>query len=145
MNREIKFRGKRKDNGEWVYGCITFGDKPPMARMYGLKGYIAEIIPETVGQSTGLCDKKRTKEFPDGQPIYEGDILKDDCDEIGIVRFGKLPLDKSGDCVCTYLAYYVECKGKLGEAPTWECQNIGDWMEVIGTIHDDTKLMEKQE
>jgi len=84
-----------------------------------------------------------TKDRYIGKEIYEGDILKDDCGEIGIVRFGKLPLDKSGDCVCTYLAYYVECKGKLGQAPTYECANIGDWMEVIGNIHDkNPELME---
>lgn len=88
-------------------------------------------------QYTGLHDKKRTKKFPEGQPIYEGDILKDDSSEILIVKFGKLPLDKSGDCVCTYLAFYCEDKGGLGYAPSYECREIGDWMEVIGNIHTD--------
>ena len=80
-NRDIKFRGKRKDNGEWVYGCIGYGFSqqveyimPKMffgTRDYGevdkdgkmiledtiaIGGFIP-IIPASVGQYTGLKDK----------------------------------------------------------------------------------------
>lgn len=62
--REIKFRGKRKDNGEWVYGYLTcnipliFNDK--------LGSYT--VYESTVGQYTGLKDKN-------GKEIYEGDKI----------------------------------------------------------------------
>ncbi len=83
------------------------------------------VIPKTVGQSF----------IVEGKEFYEGDVTKDDNGDLGVVRFGKLPLGKSGDCVCTYPAFYLHCLGQLGQAPTYECQEVGEWMEIIGTIH----------
>lgn len=65
--REILFRGKRLDNGEWIEGCLIYIDNQYYIADYD-KMMIPFVDPKTVGQFTGFLDK-------DGKKIFEGDCV----------------------------------------------------------------------
>lgn len=128
--REILFRGKRVDNGEWFFGNLDL-------RKIGLstcthiihqlsmwKTTKFEVIPETVGQYTGLTDKK-------GKKIFEGDIII--CDTsmyrhvTGIVKYSE-----NASC------YYIEVLNSSNDY-LFNRENI----LIIGNIHDNPELLEE--
>ena len=129
--REILFRGKRVDNGGWVYGNLIqrniWGAVFPIIRAedngYGnFKEW--EVIPETVGQYTGLKDKKGVK-------IFEGDV----------VRY--LNSIESGNGVvifdaCAFLFNWIDIDETDSLLRHFQCS---EELKIIGNIHDNQELM----
>ena len=135
MNRVIKFCGKRVDNGEWVYGywvsngmhSYIFSGKLNITGLYPTLEK-RKVIPETVGQFTGLHDKN-------GIEIYEGDIVNCDFEDRGRGAIG-FALNNQQTMIFKYKGgYYGEPICDLDYFTVRFC-------EVIGNIHDNPELLE---
>ena len=138
--REILFRGKWKNSGEWVYGNLFNPDKADTPTQICIGTYIAktcyEIDPETVGQYTGLTDKN-------GKKIFEGDIVKltDDYNDFewkAVVVFGN-----PGGAYC-WGWNFLPIDGYKGTTDIlmWvEMETTGAYCEVIGNIYDNPELL----
>lgn len=120
MMRDILFRGKRVDNGEWVEGfylVLPTGETVILSN----KGY-AKVIPETIGQYTGLYDKN-------GRKIFEGDI----------VEFTDKYTGRKGKAKIVFEAFKWKYSGCYygGNPIVWLCiDDTSIKFEVIGNIHD---------
>ena len=122
--REVIFRGKRTDNGEWIEGSllgIDWCDKPstysiapntPVSVFYS-------VIPETLGQYTGLTDKN-------GRKIFEGDIVR------AFTRFSEIYVSP-----VTYHDGTFWFKNWSWTKFLFKFENI----EIIGNIHDNPEIL----
>ena len=135
--REILFRGKRTDNGEWVKGYLYITH----IGSHEIGSYDAEInierltfdvIPETVGQYTGLTDKN-------GVRIFEGDICR--FKRFNDVHVGKIVFNVT---TASFVMWYQSIVGAYGEKATQKMLlSVCDNIEVIGNIHDNPELLQK--
>ena len=130
--REILFRGKRVDNGKWVYGCYvhyTDCDGVKENLIFSHNGNTNSVISETVGEYTGLTDKNGTK-------IFEGDIVKchdKDDDFMAVVEFG----NPNGWYSWGYQLRPLTKTDFNTDILLWvEMEEFGVTIEVIGNIHD---------
>ena len=146
MEREILFRGKRKDNGEWIYGyyCVFNGMIHCIYTGYAetdcgdIYPDYYEVDPETVGQYTGLTDKNGVK-------IFEGDIVKGtaySATTIGVIVW----IDE--------ISSFGVRRVNAPNPTAWENSSILRCVslnkkdefaaEVIGNIHDNPELLGKE-
>jgi uncharacterized phage protein (TIGR01671 family) len=126
--REYKFRGKRIDNGEWVYGYV-YKDALIGCNILQTKPCLAAIMvdPSTAGQYTGLHDKN-------SKEIYEGDIVKL-CDTNPILFRVEIILARYG---------YKTVFKLLDDGTIAQCYFL-DKCEVVGNIHDNPELLKEVE
>ena len=151
--REILFRGKRCDNGEWVQGFYVRAEhhwhKHGVHKDWIVCGASANggwfalhnkyaVKAETVGQFTGLTDKN-------GRKVFEGDILH---------QYRKYRDEYYGECVVEYGAFNCSCcdgvygwyldGGDIRDFGTDEYGNGAEY-EVCGNIHDNPENLEGAE
>lgn len=131
--REIIFRGKRTDNGEWVKGNLEHDRDLGTTYIFGFTYYAdaaglqresfsAQVLLETVGQYTGVRDKS-------GKKIFEGDIIT-----------RKWPAGVG----MYYVKYDTECMsfvGQMVDPHRFTTLDRGGF-EVIGNIYDNKNLLE---
>ena len=134
--REILFRGKRADTGEWVYGDFLHLANAIVAEISddGLKIKIIEgydVDPATVGQFTGLFDKN-------GKRIFEGDLIKTHSGLIGKVTFGSF--DDGEDLFCAY-GWYWSGANKNDQIYCLALDHEWNGHEIVGNIHDNLELL----
>ena len=117
MMREIFFRGKKIDNDEWTYGFYfehsIDGQKYSYIKYQTFdEGFVTnEVVADTVGQFTGLCDKN-------GKKIFEGDIVESPNGTQGFIEWQN-----------------AECAFLVNIGDDWQTMDDCPY-EVVGNIYD---------
>ena len=130
--REIKFRGKNY-SGIWLYGYLMPAEKPVINKgckyrisvspqsCAGKDKMVYEVISDTIGQYTGLKDKK-------GKEIYEGDIMNDPTTKgVGVVEWNSV--------LCQF---QLSWQNMPTAADIFFMVKCGSF--VIGNIHDNPEM-----
>ena len=122
--REILFRGKRVDNGEWIKGFYAenghgSSNIQPKCKFFG---YL--VKPETVGQYTGLLDKN-------GNKIFEGDILESDSERFVV------------DWDDEFSGFYLTDVNPRHQGVAMFA-NVADDGYIIGNVHDNPEMLNNE-
>ena len=145
MKREIKFRGKRSKDDEWVYGGLVY--RLPKHPEIIVNEYIThqngecednfvfyqDIYEDTVGQFTGLHDRN-------GEEIYEGDIVNFDDSPYSVYAHlytGKVVFYKGQFCV----EHYEDCFTTTFYTPLFKDDFADKKTTVLGNIYDNPELL----
>jgi uncharacterized phage protein (TIGR01671 family) len=129
--REILFRGKAIKSNKWVFGdyvsdAVGISHKEYLNEYGDIGDVLTYIIPETVGQYTGLTDKNGTK-------IFEGDIVKAQDDIFGSPFCNGI----TGKVVYEETAFFIETQNPMDSQ--WLFNECAVY-EIIGNIHDNPEL-----
>jgi uncharacterized phage protein (TIGR01671 family) len=140
--REILFRGKRVDNGEWAYGdLLTCDDEMEIySESHGENG--GWVIPETVGEYIGLTDKNGVK-------IFEGDILESFYKKkrvVSVVKYGAFEPEFFYECAEAqgFFLFGMKLYGLYAYDLTGsEMMLVEDMRQakIIGNIHDNPEIL----
>lgn len=126
--RDILFKARRKDNGQWIVGYYAFMKPYYYIMPEGSYDSWYEICPETLCQYTGLTDR-------DGKKIWENDIVKKvDTNALGWhrERLSTVSFDENG---------YWLLMTTLGDG-YWIGEFEKEQLKVIGNIFDNPELLE---
>ncbi|BES63072.1 YopX family protein [Dysgonomonas capnocytophagoides] len=130
--RQIKFRGKRNDQSEWVFGDLIEenGGDAYIVQANIIQWKQFEVDPDTVSQFTGLTDKN-------GKEIYEGDIIEDK-NGIGVIMWFQTSWG-----VASYAHGYNGVKSYTA-VDSFYCDEVKEWA-VIGNIFDNPELLNEKQ
>ena len=146
--RDILFRSKRVDNGEWVEGyyyeskisgCFILSPKIKDGVVIKDSFEVTKVIPETVGEYTGLTDKN-------GEKIFEGDIISAITLDTGneqraVVCFGNFMDENNGD---EYIGFFIDFDGIKTTAAQLAMEECKNRIEIIGNIYDNPELLKAE-
>lgn len=152
--REILFRGKSENDGQWVEGSLVIttiepADDAPI-KHYHIEdmtigafpnefqsGLSETVDPATVGQFTGMTDK-------DGRKAFEHDVIMHHFSyAVGVIKYGEYRNPWGDDSYTGHVGFYVDWV--TGEEHKFLRKDLGYWLkttQIVGNIHDNPELLE---